>query len=130
MVYPLLMDVSCFSHTLDLVGEKFAMTYLKDFMFSWVMIFSHSPKACLLWRTLTGYLVSGYSLTRWWSKWEVVKHLVELYGNIETFLRSNEGTAHNTKAKLLSYFNDAQKKVYLQVEAAIVVDVVLCPGHL
>ena len=63
----------------------------------------------------------GYSPTRWWSKWQVVKHVVELFGDVEAFLRSNEGIAPSTRAKLLSYFDDVQKEVNLQMEAAIVV---------
>ena len=109
VVYPSLVDVGFFCHTLNLVGERFAMPRLKDFISSWVIMFSHSPKACLLWRTQIGCSMTGYSPTRWWSKWEVVKQLVELFGDVETFLRSNEGIAPSTRSTLLSYFDDAQK---------------------
>ncbi len=97
VVYPSLIDVSCFSHTLNLVGEKFATPHLSDFLSSWVTMFSHSPKTRLLWRTQTGHSMPGYSTTRWWSKWEVVKHLVELFGDVEAFLRRNEGIAPSTE---------------------------------
>ena len=125
VVYPSLIDVGCFSHTLNLVGEKFATPHLSDFLSSWVTMFSHSPKTRLLWRTQTGRSMPGYSTTRWWSKWEVVKYLVELFGDVEAFLRRNEGIAPSTRGKLLSYFDNPQKKVCLQMEAAIIVDV----GH-
>ena len=40
-------------------------------------------------------------------------------------MRQNEGIASSTRGKLLSYLDDPQKKIFLQLEAAIVVDV----GH-
>ena len=118
VVYPSLVDVGCFSHTLNLVGEKFVTPHLSDFVSSWVTMFSHSPKARLLWKAQTGCSMLGYSPTRWWSRWEG-----NLFGDVEPFLKSNEGIAPITRVKLLSYFTDVQKKALLQMEAAIVVDV-------
>ena len=54
VVYPSLIDVGCFSHTLDLVGEKFTTPHLSDFLSCWVTLFSHGPRTRLLWRTRTG----------------------------------------------------------------------------
>ena len=45
IIYLALLDIGCFSHTLDLVGSKFATPHLSDFMTGWVSLFSHSPKA-------------------------------------------------------------------------------------
>ena len=45
VVYPALLDVGCFSHTLDLVGGKFNTPHLSEFMTAWVSLCSHSPKA-------------------------------------------------------------------------------------
>ena len=64
VVYPALLNVGCFSHTLDLVGGKFNTPHLSDFMTAWVSLFSHSPKARLLWREQTGRSVLSYSPTR------------------------------------------------------------------
>ena len=64
----------------------------------------------------------GYSPTRWWSIWEVVNHLVELFGDVEPYLRSNERVTPSTRAKLLFYFTDVHKKALLHMEAIIVVD--------
>ena len=101
VVYPSLVDVGFFCHTLNLVGERFAMPRLKEFISSWMIMFCHSLKTCLLWRTQIGCSMPGYFPTRWWSKWEVVKQLVELFGDVETFLRSNEGIAPSTRSTLL-----------------------------
>jgi len=43
IVYPQLVDVGCFSHTLDLVGEKFCTPHLSAFTLWWISRFSHSP---------------------------------------------------------------------------------------
>ena len=48
---------------------------------------------------------------------------MELFGDVESFLRTNEDLAPATRGKLLGYFNDMQKKVCLQIEMAVVVDV-------
>ncbi len=54
IVYSSLVDVGCFSHTLDLVGSKFVTPCLASFIVWWVSLFSHSPKAMLLWKERTG----------------------------------------------------------------------------
>lgn len=55
IIYPdIIMDVRCFSHTLDLVGEKFKTPLLASFCSYWISLFSHSPKTKLLWKNQTG----------------------------------------------------------------------------
>ena len=49
-VYPLVVDVGCFSHTINLSGEHFKLPSLSEFVSSWVSLFAHSPKARLLWK--------------------------------------------------------------------------------
>lgn len=36
IVYPNIFDVCCFSHTIDLVGEKFQLPYLVEFSTWWI----------------------------------------------------------------------------------------------
>ena len=45
VVFPTIVDIGCFSHTLDLVGEKFVTPTLSSFATWWISLFSHSPKA-------------------------------------------------------------------------------------
>ena len=44
VMYPQVLDIGCFSHTIDHVGEKFATPVLDEFVSAWVLLFSHSPK--------------------------------------------------------------------------------------
>ena len=48
VVYPKVMDIGCFLHTIDRVGEHFKTPILSELSTSWIMLFSHSPKAKLL----------------------------------------------------------------------------------
>lgn len=54
VVFPNLLDVGCYSHTIDLAGEKFHMPNLDSFTRLWVSLFSHSPRARLWWKERTG----------------------------------------------------------------------------
>ena len=38
-----------------------------------------------MWKEQTGKSVKPYSPTRWWSEWEVMIQLLELYGDVEPF---------------------------------------------
>ena len=43
-LYPKCVDIICFSHTTDRVGEHFCTPVLDDFITAWIGMFSHSPK--------------------------------------------------------------------------------------
>ena len=49
IVYPNLLSVGCFSHTIDYVGEQFNTPNLSDFITSWISLFSYSHKTRFLW---------------------------------------------------------------------------------
>ena len=121
VLYPDVFNVGCFSHTIDHVGEHFRIPMLDEFVSAWILLFSHSPKAQLAWRTRTGHSIKTFSKTRWWSRWEVVNQLLELFGDIQPFLEESEvGPA--TYNRLLAILQDATKKINLKVEMAVVVD--------
>ena len=86
IVFPNILDIGCFSHTLDHVGEHFNTPALDVFMKVWISMFSSSPKTKLAWTTKTGLSIPSYSVTRWWSKWEVMKFLHDSFGDVESFL--------------------------------------------
>lgn len=70
--FPKLLNVTCFSHTIDNVGKHFVFRVLDTFAHHWITMFSHSHAIGLAWKTKTGKAMRSYSPTRWWSKWEVI----------------------------------------------------------
>ena len=86
IVYPNLLSVGCFSHTIDRVGEHFDTPKLSDFVTSWINLFSHSHKTRFLWLEQTGKSMATYSPTCWWSRWEVMEQLSVQFGDVLPFL--------------------------------------------
>ena len=76
VIYPNILDVGCFPHTLDIVGEKFNTPTLNTFPSHWISLFSHSPKSKALWKEQTGRAKGTLSKTRWWSRWEILNQLL------------------------------------------------------
>ena len=62
-----MLNIVCFSHTLDNVGSHLMILTLQEFEHLWVRLF-HSYGAKLAWKDLTGRKPKSYSETRWWSK--------------------------------------------------------------
>ena len=122
LLYPSLLDVGCFSHTLDRVGEHFKVSIADEFTRLWISLFSRSPKARLAWRSYCGRAVPTYSETRWWSRWEVMKQVLEGYTDVEGFLQSCDNLSPATVKKLNEILTDALKKVQLRMELAAIVD--------
>ena len=123
VIYPHMLDIGCYSHTIDHVGEKFKTPTLDMFGKYWISLFAHSPQARLLWRDRTGQSVKTYSKTRWWSRFEVLKQVMLLFGDVLPFLQEDTQLAPATRAKLLNIFSDLNKKSYLLVELAVVIDI-------
>ena len=121
VVFPHTVDVGCYSHTIDLVGEKFDTPILDEFIRLWISLFAHSSLAKLEWRTKTGTSMKSYSATRWWSKWEVIHQVFLLFGDILPFLKETNASPA-TCSKLLQLLSDKRKTEYLQLELAAVID--------
>ena len=51
-----------------------------------------------------------------------MKQLLELYGDVEAFLRTHEDLAPATRTKLLRYLDVPQKKSCIELELAVTVD--------
>ena len=122
VMYPSILDIGCFSHTLDNAGGKFNTPTLNEYLTAWIRLFSLSPKARLVWRDRTGIAVKSYSKTRWWSKWEVAKQLMELFGDVLPFLECSEDVGLATRAKMREILANPQSKALLQLELAVTVD--------
>jgi len=122
VLYPSLVDVGCFSHTIDLVGEHFHTATLDEFGMLWISFFAHSPKVKMLWKEQTGLSMPSYSPTRWWSRWEVYKQLMWQFGDLDAFIKRNDDASPVTRGKLLAFFSNGTKKSTLQIELAAIVD--------
>lgn len=53
VVYNRVIDVGCFSHTVDRVGEHMKVPVLNEFSRLWIKFFAPSPKSRLIRRNLT-----------------------------------------------------------------------------
>ena len=84
IMYPGVIDIGCFSHTLDLVGTNFKTPTLDKFMKHWVKLFQQSCKA----RLIVIRLDKHYSLTRWWSKWDCEQQVTLQWGDVPDFVAS------------------------------------------
>ena len=122
IVYPKIFDVGCFSHTIDPAGEHPNVPTLTDFVANWLSLFSHSFKAKFLWKEQTGQAMASYSVTRWWSKWELMQQIMTQFGDIEPFLKSNTNVGPSSWPKLLEILTNADKLKHLKLELASVID--------
>ena len=117
-----LLDVTCFSHTIDNVGKHFEFRVLETFAQYWVSLFSHSAAARLAWKARTGTAMRTYSPTRWWSKWEVMNLVLEYFADVEPFVRENAHLAPATRAHLMEIFNSPADSKDLEFKLASFVD--------
>ena len=122
IVYPQLIDIGCLSHTIDHVGEHFVTPHLTEFISGWINLFSHSPKTKMIWKEQTDRSMASYSATRWWSKWEVLEQLLVQFGDVEEFLKNENLGSPHIWSKVLATFTDIQKRAYLEIELAAVID--------
>ena len=122
VLYPNILDVGCFSHTIDNAGRHFSTPILDEFIRSWLALFAHSPKARLQRKARTGRNMRSYSSTRWWSKWEVMEQLPVTFGDVKGFLDDNGDIGLATRTKLLEILNDPTKTAILQIELAAIID--------
>ena len=120
--YPNIMDVVCFSHTIDNVGSHFEFQILDVFFQYWVSLFAHSFNAKLLWRERTGLSMKSHSKTPWWSKWEILKQVSDYFGDVLPFLEENASLSPITRQHLLDIFSNPQDLQDLRLELAAIVD--------
>ena len=80
IAYPQLIDIGCFPHIIDHVGEHFVAPNLSEFVSNWISLFSHSPKTKMIWKEQTDRSMASYSATRWWSRWQVMEQLLVQFG--------------------------------------------------
>lgn len=86
VLFPNILDVGCYSHTLDHIGEHFNVPHLEESTRLWISLFSHSLQTRLEWKNETGKAMATYSETRWWSRWEVYHQVLVQFGDVTPFL--------------------------------------------
>ena len=114
VVYSSILDIGCFSHTLDHVGKRLRTLQLDTFK-AWVSLFAHSPKARLLWRMQAGLSPPSYSTTRWWSRYEAIKQMHDAFGDVCTFLRNHE-LPTTTTTKMTDILNSSANCRKLKIQ--------------
>ena len=79
----------------------------------------------MAWQDLTDRKPKSYSETRWWSKWEVYRQLLEQFGDVAGFLNDAEveNIAPKIVAQLRAILSDPQRLVDLKLELAVTIDV-------
>ena len=90
ILYPNLVDIGCFNHTLDHVGEKMATPNLEKFMKSWVSLVAHSACSRYAFKATTGQFPKSYSEARWWSKYETMVQVHDLFSDIPAFVNGGQ----------------------------------------
>ena len=114
ILFPKDLDIGCFM-------ILFISSTLDELISAWIYLFSHSPKSRLLWKERTGRSVKSFTKTQWWSKWEVINAVMELFG-IEPFLLEYDNSSSCTCDHLLSILQNGVKRAMLMVKMAAVVD--------
>ena len=109
-VFPKLLDITCFSHAIDLVGSYFELPVLDQFMQWWVNLFARSAAAKLCWKERTGIAMKTYSPTRWWSKRECMMQVLQFFGDVIPFLEENIHIGPRLSNHLLNLLQDEDQK--------------------
>ena len=88
-------------------------------------VVSDTPKLHVqaLWKQETGQAVSSYSQTRWWSRWEAMNQVVQMFGDFHPFLTHHVDANPATRSKLLNILNDPQQLLLLKSELAAIIDI-------
>ena len=76
----------------------------------------------MIWKEQTDRSMASYSATRWWSKWEVLEQLLVQFGDIEEFSKNENLGSPQIRSKILATFTDIQKRAYLEIKLAAVID--------
>ena len=119
-VYPQILNVTCFAHTIDRVAHHFNLPTLDQFINWWLQLFATSAAAKLAWRELTGTAIKSHSATRWWSKWEAMKQLLTHFGDVQPFLDQNQDIAPRLTDHLrVPFASDSDTNLIMELAAVV-----------
>ena len=124
-IFPNVVNVVCFSHTLDNVGNHFEIPTLKEFGSLWIRMFRNICKAKLLWKDLTGRAPKSYGESRWWSRWEVYQQLMVQFGDVERCMEEAKDAkvCPQILLQLQEILSNPQQHMLLKLDLAATIDV-------
>lgn len=73
---------------------------LEQVLRAWISLFAHSPRSRIAFKTQTGQSSKTQSPTRWWLRFEVIKHVYDLFGDKSNFL-DRDDLPEVTKRKVI-----------------------------
>ena len=111
VLFPNMMNVICFSHTLNNAGIQMNFPVHVEFGRLWVSLFSHSARAKLAWKSLTEMRIKTHSEIRWWFKWEIFNQLATCFADVQPFLEANLDISPKTTDRLLLILRDGDDNV-------------------
>jgi len=85
------LDMECLPHTFSHVGEHMKHASLTEFHQSISYMWNMSSKARVLWQERMGHMPPRESSNRWWSWWQVMRYVMERWGEIDGYLRDLRG---------------------------------------
>ncbi len=75
VMYKGALQMGCFAHSIDHVGEHFLLPLEHQFTEVMVGMMSRNFEAADVWQSLVGRAFPTASDTRWWSRWELIAHV-------------------------------------------------------
>ena len=103
VVYPKMIDIGCFSHTLDRVGEQFCTPNFTEFISAWISLLHTVQRLDSMVEQMGS---DGSIIDPVW----------------RPFLQNEEIVSPSAGAKLLAIVANARKKTFLELELAATVD--------
>ena len=122
IMLPDLLDIGCYSHTVDIAGSKFECPTVEEFIKPWISFFYHNPKARFEWKIRTGRAMASYSENHCWIRWEVFPQVVQQFGDVHPFLQEQTELSPVKRKKLLQSMANLTGNAHLQIELAAAVD--------
>ena len=104
-IFQQMVDMNCFSHTLDNVGHHLRVPEAERLLSTLINLHNPSPTSRTLWRNRFGVTPKSVSETRWWSRWEfavcVLTGFLDLPTYIDTLEKNNCSPAHTRELRSL-----------------------------
>jgi hypothetical protein len=118
------VDLNCFSHTLDHVGDHVCTPEADTFISTLLQLQGQSQLAKVIWRSVCGKMPPSVSPTRWWSRFEFAAIVLGNWNAIDqyiTALLDKDCCTVLTTALRASIDSGKKEKVFLQLRVVTAV---------